>query len=369
MAKFPVEYSDQDSESIVDAVNYVLSGPSGLGQNFSGYNAYTTAYLTGNFRPPFTRPPVSTNALGGSGLTTIQVDDPTGIVSGLSVTGTGIGTGATVSTVSGTTVTLSVANSGPVSGTVNFYTTVPDNLYVAPIALSTAQWIDEYTRKFTFSSAQPTPPFLNGNSITVAGVTPAAYNETFKGPGVVECTTTYVVVKSLNSIANPGAGTGGNAIYRNTIPAPTGSNLPQQNTWIATDCASRVTVNSLTDRVFISAQLSNQISYTVTSTADLQYTVAINRYLGFITNDPVNPDFRFSFDKTICEKVYTESGLTGSGAFNHDTNFSTIIDTPGTGYYLYRIDVQFRIVNTGGAAQVTQSEVDLRSLSVQVVKQ
>ena len=54
MAKFPVEPSDLDG--IVDGLNYVLSGPSGLGQNFAGFSTYQTGYLTGNYRTPFTQP-------------------------------------------------------------------------------------------------------------------------------------------------------------------------------------------------------------------------------------------------------------------------------------------------------------------------
>lgn len=52
-AKYPVDVGD--SEGIVDAVNYLLSGPSGLGQNFAGFSSYTPAWLTGNYRIPFTQ--------------------------------------------------------------------------------------------------------------------------------------------------------------------------------------------------------------------------------------------------------------------------------------------------------------------------
>ena len=57
MAKFPVESSD--SEGIVDGLNYLLSGPGGLGQNFSGFSSYTPAYLTGNYRIPFSQPDIA----------------------------------------------------------------------------------------------------------------------------------------------------------------------------------------------------------------------------------------------------------------------------------------------------------------------
>jgi hypothetical protein len=51
MATFPV--NTDDPEGLVDAVNYLLSGPAGLGQNFAGFSAYTPAWLTGNFRLPY----------------------------------------------------------------------------------------------------------------------------------------------------------------------------------------------------------------------------------------------------------------------------------------------------------------------------
>jgi hypothetical protein len=62
----------------------------------------------------------STTATGTSGQRTIVVASTTGIAVGQQVTGTGIGTNATVRSINGTTVTLTVANSAVVSGTVVF---------------------------------------------------------------------------------------------------------------------------------------------------------------------------------------------------------------------------------------------------------
>ena len=62
----------------------------------------------------------STTATGTSGEITIVVASATGIAVGQEVTGTGIGTNATVRSISGTTITLTVANSGAVSGSVVF---------------------------------------------------------------------------------------------------------------------------------------------------------------------------------------------------------------------------------------------------------
>ena len=62
----------------------------------------------------------TTTATGTSGQKTIVVASNTGIAAGQQVTGTNIGTNAIVRSVNGTTVTLTVANSGTVSGTVVF---------------------------------------------------------------------------------------------------------------------------------------------------------------------------------------------------------------------------------------------------------
>jgi hypothetical protein len=62
----------------------------------------------------------TTTATGDSGALQITVTSATSIVPGMYVSGTGIGLGAVVVTVVGTTVTLDRANTGAVSGTVAF---------------------------------------------------------------------------------------------------------------------------------------------------------------------------------------------------------------------------------------------------------
>ena len=111
---------------------YNVAQPSFLRKNVTGVlttgNKYLqcptdflSAYSLGIF------PNNSTTATGTSGLKTIVVASATGIAAGQQVTGTGIGTNALVRSISGTTVTLTVANSGTVSGTVIFQ---GDNVYL-----------------------------------------------------------------------------------------------------------------------------------------------------------------------------------------------------------------------------------------------
>lgn len=63
-----------------------------------------------------------TAGTGTSGAFTVTVTTATNIANGQLVTGVGIGAGAVVTNVSGTTITLSVANSGTVSGNLSFLT-------------------------------------------------------------------------------------------------------------------------------------------------------------------------------------------------------------------------------------------------------
>jgi hypothetical protein len=63
---------------------------------------------------------VTTTITGTSGQNTIVVGVNTNLVTGMSVTGTGVGAGATITLINGTTVTLSVNNSGTVSGNGTF---------------------------------------------------------------------------------------------------------------------------------------------------------------------------------------------------------------------------------------------------------
>ena len=320
MAQYPVESDEQ----LFQAVNYLLSGPGGLGQDFQGFSSSSTGYLTGNFRLPF-----------------------------------------------GQTTTA--------------------NLYVAPIGLSNAEQLDDRTIKYTFSSAQPSPPFSLGNGINVNGITPSTYNSSNLSSagfsifqiGVVECTTTYVIVRTVNPITAP-LGTyvsGGTADYRTT------ENVVK-SFYASTDCNARVTVTGATDRVVLSGQINQTISYEVLSgPADLSVWVTLRRYRGFPNNNPVNPDFVFEIDNpggTVARKIYNFTGLSGTGTLAPlETIFTSIIDGPTPlndvtnsnykgpwpAYYWYILEVLFEYPTGGQDIQVTVDELGLRSLSAQVVKQ
>jgi hypothetical protein len=321
MAKYPVE--SKDSDGIIDAVNNLLSGPSGLGQNFAGFTnppiqfrdntgqtdlpsqipINTPAYLTGNFRTPFTNPNDTTKT------------------------------------------------------------------YVAPIALAFSEFIDSRTSKYTFAETQPTPPFAIGNPISITGVNDN-YNGRNQPTGVTECTTQYVIAR-FNGDGKTYPAAGGGSVFYDAFAG---------GAFVSTDCQAKVTVNGGTDRVFISAQLNNALSYTCTTDSEFIYSVMINRRTAFSNNDPINPDFVFGDTTTVVVKNYSCKVAAGSGTFPTlnssadytvapplETIFTSIIDTPGLGYYWYILDIEIDIVD--GDVVFPQSKFGNRSMSVQVVKQ
>jgi hypothetical protein len=133
-AKYPVENSDE--EGIVDAVNYLLSGPAGLGQNFDGFSDYNPAYLAGTVRAPFTVP---------------------------------------------------------------ITTTPPPTLYVAPIAITNITVPNNPGAIFKVFYTEPDAPFLTGDSVRVRSVTDTSPpGEAFNGRysrSVVESTASYTLIQ------------------------------------------------------------------------------------------------------------------------------------------------------------------------------
>jgi len=295
MSQYPVS----TAKGIRDGVNYLLSGPAGLGQFFQGFSTYQTGYLTGNFRVPFT----STN---------------------------------------------------------------PVALYVAPITLGTSSNPDPYTWIFNFATAQSQPPFSLGNGVRIAGVADSNYDGHYSKTGVANCTTTQLVLKYGYTVPLEPNSSGGTATYYITESASTPS--PADIAWNSTDCNARIITTSATDRVFVSAQLNSIISYTCTTDSVLEYSVAVNRYVGELNQDPTNPDYLFFYDFTTGYKKYSYNLTAGSGTLpNIETIYTTVVDNPTPNYYWYILEVAFYVPS--GDLQVTQCEFAQRSLSSQVVKQ
>jgi hypothetical protein len=122
--------------------------------------------------------------------------------------------------------------------------------------------------------------------------------------------------------------------------------------------------------VFIGAQIDNTISYTATAASTIEYSVAINRYIGIPALVVQNTDIQYYYDSTVALQTYQYSVSIGSATLPIEkTVFTNVIDIPQSAYYLYRLELVFRVINDTGAAEVTLSKLGNRSISIQVVKQ
>jgi hypothetical protein len=368
MSQYPIN----TVKGLYETVNYLASGPSGLGQDFAGFSTYLNGYLTGNYRTPYTYITVVKLAMGSNGANSIQVtNDNSGIQIGQAVTGFGIGTNAVVTSTSVNTAlvppTYTVDLSQPNVNTIPydaptatvqvfFAPQYTPQLYVAPIACSSAVQLDDTTFQYNFANVQPYPPFLPGNNITGADFANSYYDGGWTPIGVISCTNANVVVRAQTPAPGTGNDTTGNVYLSST-------NVGQS---VSTDCNSKVTTVNSTDRVFISSQITNTLNYI--GSGDLTYTVFVNRYVGFLTNsDPGNPIYRFNLDQTILQNSVTLPGLSGPGTTAPlQTIFTNAIDNPVPGYYWYIVEVEF---TSTGNLEVSQSTLGMRSISTQVVKQ
>lgn len=133
MSQFPVE----DTVGMLEGINYLLSGPAGLGQNFQGFSDYRNAFLTGTLRAPF-----STTTAPGPSLYVAPI---------------------------------TIDNIGPQAANPTRYVEVD----------------------FT-SSGLIDPPFAPGDSIIISGVDPAFYDDVY-GRSVVSCTNTTLIFQTNSS--------------------------------------------------------------------------------------------------------------------------------------------------------------------------
>jgi hypothetical protein len=387
MAQFPLEFNRQDSESVIEAINYALSGPSGLGQAFAGFSDSYPAWLKGTVRLPAVVAGYTTAAHGASTSNIITVanpgsvrqnnpDVPSRIAVGQYVYGTNIAAGARVDAsydpaTEPWSVPLTIANTGAVQGPVTFYEQAIPQLYVAPISIGTIQWIDGYTLQINFATAQPSPPFELGSTPQVSGST--AYNGVYAGPGVVECTESYVIVQRSIEGIDQGTASGGTIRLSNTIQPPSvgvSPGFPGSIYFNSTDTRGVVVVNGPLADVFIAAQIDNTISYTATAVTDLEYSVAVNRYAGSVPTTLNTGDIQYYYDATIASQSYIYNLPIGTATLPlQSTIFANVEDTPDSNLYLYRLDLVFRVINDSGAAEVTTSKLGNRSMSIQVVKQ
>jgi len=372
MASYPIEATD--TSGVIDAVNNLLSGPSGLGQDFSGFTSFVPGFVTGSTRTPYVSAGIQTTGVTVSGAFTVLLPaefNTNQLRVGMTVRtqGLGVATGAVIvtigaTTLAGTVITLNLANNGNYDGVVTFLAFPIPKLYVPAIPLGTSQMLSGDTFEFTFATPQAQPPFVPGQGINISGVSDPFYDGDYNPIGVVSCTTTQVITRTSESYSIAPPSSGGAVSYSFTRP-----NSYKSSFDMSTDCNSKVVVTGGTDRVFVAGQLLNNISYTATTPSDLYYTAKITRYRGEPNTNLVNPGFVFQVDETVASIEYEFLALNGTDTLPVvDTVFSTLVDADiAPGYYWYILDINF--YRTSGDIEVTTCELAQRSFTAQVVKQ
>lgn len=307
MAQFPIEIGDD--EAINEAINYLLSGPSGLGQNFQGFSAYTPAYLRPSSKQPWSL--------------AYTVGDP------------------------------------PVAQPLNpsLYLNIP----ISNITVVGGNPSDQLT--LTFVTAQATAPFQFGDVIYIQNVVESGPGEgyNYSSYTVYSCTTTDVTIYTNNTY-NWKTYVSSGDVGRDYL-----------NTSLDTECNARVTVTGPTDQVFVTAQVDLSWAYTCTTSNDYQVKVSIARNSGFPSNTPGSAEYLFANAVVVSEKTFNKSVTTGSGTQELEAIFTTVLDGPNLdfGYYWYILTVEFIMPQTSAPYDITIGRVttNLRSLTAQVIKQ
>ena len=304
MSQYPIS----TPEGLYEAVNYLASGPAGLGQNFAGFSSYEPVYLRPGDRQPFT---VSTTA-----------------------------------------------------------TTTPPPWYVAPIPVTNAIPLNVNTATNKtynyeiFFTPQAAPPFVIGTNATVKGVIDSPFTDNYNGGApVVVCTTSSVILQTNNPY-ELGTYVSGGTITKDFTDA-----------FVSTDCNGRVFVTGPTDRVFLSAQINLDFTYTCSTSSEFDIVIRLNRNIPTTTATPaVGTDYLFNDDKTISQ-VITHYNTTSSGTITMPpTIFTSVIDQPSFGYFWYILQVSFNTLDSAGNPYPGDAKpgvltAGLRSLTAQVVKQ
>ena len=375
VAKYPVEVSDEEGQ--VDAINYLLSGPAGLGQNFAGFSSFLEAYLRPTFRQPFVTPltkapipvyssyplsnavacdstgtPVAPNALTryvqftfttpftqapyqfGDTVTVSNLVDgglPSGVNNAFSLAGTRVATVTTDSyqmypaTVTGTGLGAYVGvDLLPDPG--GAYTTVNTEVSVFSLYPGYGYNIGD-TLLITGDLLGGTTP-ANDLTLTVTATDSGFFNDRYT---VFSSTTTDLIVQTNQEYNWPNYVSGGD-LGRNWM-----------NRLLSTDCNGRVTVSGPTDRVFASGQCDISFDYDMTMASEFDVVFTIDRGTGFLDRSPGSTDFLFDFFVPITRQIYHFSDTGPNTVSELSTVFTSVIDGPNLpfGYYWYILDIQF----------------------------
>lgn len=329
MSQYPLD----NNSDIVEAVNYLLSGPTSIGQNFEGMSAVGVTIPTSS----------------GFGSSQTQT-----YLTGMPILGPQQQPG---------TVNTNDELDGVVYDAVYpLWNTLPGGLSITSITpiTATGRKIDvgvDISSIVTFYSRYP---FVLGQQVVLSGVTPSSYNGTYTvvAPSGFTYPTAFVTLISDTEQTWSAYTSGGTLKINDNF---SGSSPTTQRFFTGNQAV--VTVTGPTDRVFISSQMNNLNVYTYILINALPplfegfyVNLEINRYRAVQTT--TLPDtgtsaiyvsgtaydgYLWKFDKTIVSvptiTSFSISTTTVESDDFGDVIYNNVIDNPGIGTYLYAFQI------------------------------
>jgi hypothetical protein len=394
MSHYPVD----NSSSIVDALNYLLSGPSGIGQNFQGMNALgirtngtlgtitnsvVQTYLTGM---PITGP---TDAQDASPYGSAPIWNPTGQPGSVNrddadtaVIGRGYGW------------TYPLWNTLPAAAA-PYSPTYPAGIPVVSITPSaaTSRFI---TVRVNGNLGRPgiaydnltIQPFVLGQQVVITGATPSTYNGIYTVYAMAPYDGSPVKVILMSELeVTWGVYTSGAAITINAATQGLGQSFFTGNQAI-------VSVTGTSDRVFVSSTMSQLKVWTFTNvlifvgSTPVYVNLEINRYRavqrttvpnigpqGIYAQGQAYNGYLWQYDGTVVSVptlIEAQTAPDDTIKINDfgDIVFNNIIDAPGRGLYLYAFQLTMPPLEAGEDTKLIMgaSTLGIRSFTAQLIK-
>jgi hypothetical protein len=334
MSQYPLD----NNSDIVEAVNYLLSGPTSIGQNFEGMSAVGINVLTdsvvGQTRTYLTGMPIpGPSAANTENVPGARYEQPGSV---------------------------DLENSGTYDISYPLWNTLPGGLPITDIVPVSATGreitvtVDLYSTGILYVTGRP---FVYGQQVVLSGITPSSFNGTY----TVKNSFVDAEVVLVQDVAETwGTYTSGGVVKINDIP---GAETVYGFQRFFTGNQAIVTVTGPTDRVFISSQIDNIGLYTYTDVdqtvvQSVAVSIEINRYRAvqkttlpdvgsagiYAVAGSAYQGYLWEFDENVIQVPYNVTFTVDSATeidFTELGNIiiNNIIDSPGIGTYLYAFQI------------------------------
>lgn len=285
----------------------------------------------------------STGSSGTSGAFQITLTGLTGTpVIGNNVSGTGIGTGAKVSAVSGTTITLDTANSGTVSGAISFTGGVTTASY--PEQTFTFSGAAGSVYGYFVARANNMPVSIHGVSGQGTAAAATAVNKT-NCIGVIGATSFTIPLTVLTSTTYTGSSGSSSIVLDSTtataITSPYGHAISGTGIPFGTKVIGKSGTTVFLDKT-LTAGSSGQVTITLDNTQDITIGMRVTSNAGNTGPNGVSGGRtvvgidRKTAGSTTTATVYVDSALSDNIQSSNnnaslDFNFSTMTTTAAHG--------------------------------------